>query len=486
LIAKLEALFRTRTAQDWETLMEAAGVPLAICRTTREWTELPEAKASGAIVELPDSTLGMVRQPGMQINLSETPGGIAGGAPRPDHHRAEILAELRTLSPRSMPLSPKPDRRAPLAGLRVVDLGTVLVGPACGRTLAEFGADVIKVDDPKGLGPGIDVGRGKRSLLLDLRPAEGREVLDRLIDSSDIVLQNFRYGVAEKMGIGYEQLRKKKPGLIYIAYSLYGRKSPWAGRPGYDNQAQAATGMMDRFGDGRPAIEALTVNDYGTALIGSFGVALAIYHQNRLKSEGRPAIGQLVDSALVCTASMLQAPFLCDHPGAIHDEPRGQSALGSGALHRHYRAADGWMFLAAHPAQLGSMGAVEGLSGITSQKPETLQAFLEERLSSASVSEWSKRFAAIDVAVHATLTIAQVMSLTYSRSRNLLLERPHPDGGMVTTIGPIPRLSHTPVQAGRPLRPSLDAEEVLTEIGLADRIASLLQDGIIAIRPPKK
>jgi crotonobetainyl-CoA:carnitine CoA-transferase CaiB-like acyl-CoA transferase len=366
-----------------------------------------------------------------------------------------------------------------------VDLGTVLVGPACGRTLAEFGADVIKVDDPKGLGPGVDVGRGKRSVLLDLRPAEGREVLDRLIESSDIILQNFRYGVAERMGIGYEQLRKKKPGLIYIAYSLYGRKSPWAGRPGYDNQAQAATGMMDRFGDGRPAIEALTVNDYGTALIGSFGVALAIYHQNQMKSAGRPAIGQLVDSALVYTASMLQAPFLCDHPGAIHDEPRGQSALGSSALHCNYRAADGWMFLAAHPAQLSSMNDVEGLSGITSQKPDALQAFLEERLSSASVSEWTKRFAAIDVAVHATLNIAQVMSLPYSRSRNLLLERPHPDGGTVTTIGPIPRLSHTPVQAGRPLRPSLDAEEVLTEIGLADRIAQLLQDGVIAIRPPK-
>lgn len=487
LLVKMETLFKTRTAVAWETAMERAGVPLTVCRTSAEWLALPQALASGAIVELNDAKLGCVLQPGIQARLSETPGAIKVPAPLPDQHRAEILAELDMLPPPSLPLTHEPDPRPPLAGLRVIDLGTVLVGPACGRTLAEFGADVIKIDDPAGLGPGVDVGRGKRSMLLDLRRAEGREILDRLADSCDIFLQNFRLGVAEKMGIAFDQLRARNPGLIYISYTLYGREGPWAGRPGYENQAQATTGMMERLGDGRPVMEPFPVNDYGTALTGSFGVALAIYRRNQLQAQGSMARGQHVDTALVYTASLLQSMVLNDYAGKVWGEPRGQQALGSGPLHRNYQAADGWFFLAASAAQIAVLDTVEGLAGIVVHPAERLEQFLEERLRSTGVAEWVARLSAVDIGVHRVTTIAEVMADPWARQRRLYLEREHPDGGTVATIGPIPRLSHTPLQAGRPLRPSMDAKEILAEIGLDRDFDHLIKQGVVVLRPqPKK
>jgi len=201
LLAKMEDLFRTRTALEWETSLAAAGVPLAVCRTTAEWTALPEARASGAVVEREG-----VVQPGVLVALSATPGALGAPAPRPDQHRAEILAELDRLPPRAPAALPPEDRRPPLAGLRVVDLGTVLVGPTCGRTLAEFGAEVVKIDNPHGQRPDPDLNRGKRSVAMDLTRAEGREVLLRLADRADVLVQNFRQGVAERMGFGMADL----------------------------------------------------------------------------------------------------------------------------------------------------------------------------------------------------------------------------------------------------------------------------------------
>ncbi|MGE0383371.1 MAG: CaiB/BaiF CoA transferase family protein [Gammaproteobacteria bacterium] len=484
LLEKLEALFRTRTAREWESAMARAGVPLALCRTTAEWLDEPQARESGAVVELDDPQLGPVWVPGIQARLADTPGAIRAPAPRPDAQRAEILAELAQLAPKSLPMTPAPDRRPPLAGLRMVDLGTVLVGPACGRTLAEFGAEVVKIDDPAGLGPGVDVSRGKRSLLLDVRRPGGRAIVERLSQTCDIFLQNFRLGVAGRIGLGYEQVRALNPGVVYVSYTAYGSTGPWAGRPGYENQAQAATGMMERFGDGVPAMEPLPVNDYGTALTGSFGVALALYRRNQLRAQGAPARGQQVETALVYTASLLQAAVLPQYAGKVWDEPRGQQALGSGPLHRCYRAADGWLFLAAKASQIEAMNRIAGLEGIAARTGEALGDFLERRIATVPSEVWVGRLGEAGIGVHRITTIAEAMADPRARALGLYLERAHPDGGTVATIGPIPRLSHTPLVPGPPLRPSMDAPDILREIGMEAGLDGWLADGTIAIRPP--
>lgn len=486
LLEKMMALFKTRTALEWETIMERAGVPLAVCRTSAEWMALPQARASGAIVPMRDPGLGEMLQPGIQTRLEETPGAVAAPAPLPDQHRNEILAELDALPSRALSLATKPDRRPPLAGLRVIDLGTVLVGPACGRILAEFGADVIKIDDPSGIGPGADVSRGKRSMLLDLNKPDGADILRRLADSCDVFVQNFRLGVAEKMGIGFEQLRARNPGMIYVSYTLYGREGPWAGRPGYENQAQAVTGMMDRYGDGVPAMEPFPVNDYGTALTGSFGVALAVYQRNQRQMKAGERRGQQVDAALVYTASLLQSIVMNDYAGKVWDEPRGQHALGSHALHRCYRAGDGWLFLGAKQAQIPALDAIPGLAGIAATPRAERADFLEACIRTAPAAEWVYRLVNAGIGAHRLTTVSEVMAEPRAAARGLYLERAHPDGGTVATIGPIPRLSHTPLVPGPPLRPSMDAREILADVGLDGELDRWLADGTVVVRPPRR
>jgi crotonobetainyl-CoA:carnitine CoA-transferase CaiB-like acyl-CoA transferase len=485
LLARLEALFKTRTAAEWENIMARVGAPMAMVRTSSEWIQLRQARESGCIVEIDDVERGRMLQPGIQVQLSETPGAIDKPAPLPNQHREEILAELQTLSRRILPLAPTPDNRPPLAGLHVLDLGSVLVGPACGRTLAEFGADVIKVDDPNGVGAGADVNRGKRSLFLDLKKPGARNVLDRLSENCDVFLQNFRLGVADRLGIGYEQLRRRNPGVIYVSFTLFGHSGEWATRPGYENQAQAATGMMERFGDGSPAVEPCPINDYGTALLGSFGVALAVYRRNTERDSSVPR-GQQVSTGLVYTASLLQSAVMNSYVGKVWDEPRGQSALGTGPLHRCYEAVDGWLFLAAKKDQIAAMDNLEALHGIADVDVNQLESFLEERISRSGIADWATRLGSINVGVHRLMTVAEAMADPWAAARGIYLNRPHPDGGRAVTIGPIPRLSRTPLVAGRPLRASMEGMEILEEILMGDDAHKLIESGAVCFVPPVK
>ncbi|MCD2172230.1 CaiB/BaiF CoA transferase family protein [Rhizobium sp. C4] len=482
LLSRMEALFAARPAVEWEETLNRAGVPIAMVRTSQEWMELQEARESGCIVEINDPELGPMLQPGIQARLSETPGAITRPAPFPDQHRDEILSELETRPPLSLPLATEPDNRPPLAGLRLVDLGSVLVGPACGRTLAEFGADVIKIDDPNGVGAGPDVNRGKRSMFLDLKKPGTQPVLEALAGNCDLFLQNFRLGVADKMGISFDKLRELNPHVIYISYSLYGLDGPWAWRPGYENQAQAATGMMERFGDGVPAMEPFPVNDYGTALTGSFGVALAVYHRNSLRAEGKTAPAQQVSTGLVFTASLLQSIVMNTYDGKSWSEPRGQESLGSSPLHRCYKASDGWMFVAARPEKLPALKHIEGLEGVSALEAGALETCLEDRLQHATVDEWSARLLPHQIGVHRVQTVQQVMADPSAAMRGIYLDRPHPDGGRSITIGPIPNMSRTPLVPGQPLRPSMEGPDILSELGIKPE--PLLESKAVVVVPP--
>ncbi|MBG6120000.1 crotonobetainyl-CoA:carnitine CoA-transferase CaiB-like acyl-CoA transferase [Sphingobium sp. JAI105] len=384
LLEEMEALFRTRTALEWESSLNAAGVPVAMCRTTTEWCALPAARQAGAVIERDDPRFGRTVQPGLLVTLGNTPGAPGRRAPLPDQHRAEILAELAALPPREPRALPPEDNRPPLAGLKVVDLGTVLVGPTCGRTLAEFGAKVVKIENPFGQRPDPDLNRGKRSMVADLTNPAGLDMLLRLSDQADIFIQNFRFGVAEGLGFGDAALRARNPALIYMSLNLYGRNGPWAARPGFENQAQAASGIQERFGGGYgPAKEALPINDYGTALLGTFGIALALYERGK----GGAASGQHVEAALTFSATMMQSAMLIASPDGQVRQPRGQKALGTSALHRAYQAVDGWLFLGARDGDWQALDQIAGLGGIASHPPGRRAIALEQAFAQATVAE---------------------------------------------------------------------------------------------------
>jgi len=268
-----------------------------------------------------------------------------------------------------------------------------------------------------------------------------------------------------------------------VSFTLYGSEGPWSGRPGFENQAQAASGIQERFGGGQgPAKEALPINDYGSSLLGCLGVALALYERNK----GGAVCGQHVSTGLTFSATMMQGAAVLATTGPAPGVPRGQMALGTGALHRAYRASDGWLFLGARESDLARLDGVAGLGGLAALPAVRRAAALEILFARDTRDAWVARLQAAGIGAHAVSTIAEVMALPYARERGIFLERDHPDGGRIATIGPIPRLSRTPLDPGRPARPTMDGPEVLAEVGLGALVERYLETRVIRVQPSRR
>ncbi len=301
-----------------------------------------------------------------------------------------------------------------------------------------------------------------------------------MVDSADVVAQNYRAGKLEKLGLGYEEVRKRKPDIVYASLNAYGHLGPWAGRPGHEQFAQATTGMQRRFGgDGQPSIQPNPVNDYGTGFMGAYSVALALLHRQRTGE------GQHVDSALAYTAMTLQSPFMQRYEGKQWDEPRGQETLGSGPLHRAYQARDGWFFIGAKAADTPRLASVEGLSDgeVASLSGAALEQALEQRFLANTVDHWVSRCTAAGIGAHrCILDLPELMEDPWVVDHELSATREHDDIGLVTTCGPAPRLSETPVCIGRPApKPGSDAADILAEIGLEHRLDDLIASGVVRL-----
>ena len=472
-------LFKTRTAQEWEDLVAEAGSECTMSRTAMEWFDHPHAIESRMVLEVDDPVHGRMLQPGIAARMSETPGSVRAPAPMPDQHREEILTELKASSSKRPVKSPEAALRSALDGVKVLDLCIILAGPTLGRTMAEFGANVIKIDNPlrgRTVARHNDVNRGKRSILLDLKSEEGRDVFWRLLEDADVVAQNYRAGKLEKLGLDYESVRARKPDIVYASLNAFGHIGPWAARPGHEQFAQAATGMDRRFGgDGPPVIQPNTVNDYGTGYMGAYAVALALLHRQRTGQ------GQHVDAALAYTAMTLQSAYNNLYEGKAWDETSGQDSVGDGPLHRAYKAADGWLFIGADEADLDCLDGVEGLSGVASLKGMALVQSLEERFLSRDVTTWVHRLTDAHIGAHRVISdVGELMRDPWVVDHQLSLTREHDDMGLVTTCGPAPRLSRTPLTPGWPApKPGKDAKEILGEAGLGDRFDQLLRQQVI-------
>ena len=346
-------IFLQRTAEEWETALADAGGAGSLCRSVDEWLVHEQAIAAGMVAEVDDSRFGLMKQPGIPMKLRGTPGAIQGRAPRLGEHTEQVLGQLdaaassastpaRAGGPQSA--APVEDVMGALQGVRVLDLCIVLAGPACGRTLGEFGADVIKINDasrPVDMEGSLDVNRCKRSILLNLKTEEGQEVFWRLVEKTDVIVENNRKGSLARLGLGYEDVKKRKPDIIYASLNTYGYDGPWSERPGWEQMAQAVTGIEVRRGgrDGMPLMFHYPVNDYGTGLLGAYAVALALLERNRTGE------GQSVDCGLALTACLLQSPYFLDYAGFQRDEPEGLGVRGYSALSRLYPAADAWLYL---------------------------------------------------------------------------------------------------------------------------------------------
>ena len=291
----------------------------------------------------------------------------------------------------------------------------------------------------------------------------------------------FRAGVAERLGISYEQVRARRPDIVYGSMNTFGHIGSHAGRPGHEQIGQAVSGMQVRYGSTKPATAPFAANDYGTGLMSCYAVALALLHRRRTGE------GQFVDSALAYTATMLQWALLQEYTGKQWDEPHGQEATGSGPLNRLYQASDGWLFLAARAGELAhctELAELAGRSGADLEDPQTVGCVvthceLEQRMRTRTVADWVERLNKAGIGAHRVVpSLVELMTDPLVRSRGLAITRDHEGFGPITTTAPGVKLSRTPMTVGRPAaKPGSDAASVLAEIGMGGELERLIREG---------
>jgi crotonobetainyl-CoA:carnitine CoA-transferase CaiB-like acyl-CoA transferase len=474
LLEVLGRLFSTRGGADWERVVnEEVGTGMALCQSVDEWLRDEHARASRCTLELADPELGPTLMAGYPISLSRTPPHAQGPRHRVDADRDAILGELNGAPSVASEASPEPGLRQALAGFRVIDTSQILAGPTAARVLAEYGADVIKINNPRcenaqAAMAHTYVNNGKRSALLDLKSPHGLDILWRLLEHTDVFHQNFRPGVPERLGIDEAALRRRRPDLIYSSVSTHaegGFRSLWRG---HEELGQAVTGLQVRAGgDGEPLRAAWPVCDYGTGHLSAFAIVLALYHRLRTGE------AQHVRASLSGTGTYLQIPFMLDYPGHARHEPRGEQATGWGPLYRLYRARDAWFFLAA--PDHAALAAVEGLEGVD-------VAELETRVADQPAATWVERLRRAGVSAHVHRAVAENMLDPVAQARGLSVVRQHEGVGSVRNVGRSGRLSRTPLDPLIPAQPlGWHTREIVEEVGLAESVAQLVASGAVGL-----
>jgi crotonobetainyl-CoA:carnitine CoA-transferase CaiB-like acyl-CoA transferase len=482
----LSALLRTRTADEWDILATQMLLPLTRIRTSAEWIASQHARDAGIVVPVDDREYGKMLQPGVSVRLSASRCPKSALRTRIEQlNREALLTSERRAVIHQTPASSR--LTSALEGFRVVDTTQVLAGPTAARTLAEFGAEVIKINNPWEQGAGYrwqvhryhtDVNRGKRTILIDLKRAEGMEILWRLMENADAFLQNLRLGVAERLGFGYAQVKARKPDIVYLSISAFGYGGEWEHRPGYEPNAQAIAGMQARMGGSTERVsgQPFAINDYCTGLLGAFGMGLGLLHRLRTGE------GQHINTSLGHAATYLQLPYMQTYEDKVWDEPSTPQAKGWGPLQRLYRAADTWFFLGAKQAQLDRLACIPGLQGVQGLTEASLEAQLEACFREKPASAWVRLLLEAGMGAHTLASVPQLMQDPWAIAHGLSVTRRHRDGSMITTVGPPARLSRTPGVPGRPVSPpGGDAAEILAMIGMAAKLDALVQKRAIAL-----
>lgn len=382
---------------------------------------------------------------------------------------------------------------APLSGIRVLDLSRLLPGPVATLHLADMGADVIKIEDPgagdyaRTMGDGRDgvswffraVNRNKRGLRLDLKQAAGRDVLLRMVDAADVLVESFRPGVMARLGVGYETLRARNPRLVYCAITGYGQSGPWAARAGHDLNYIAQTGVLDETGlaDGPPAIPALQIGDLLGGAMTAVTAILAALHRANATGEGG-----FVDVAMSEAVLAHNLFALFDH-AAGRASPRGRGMLTGGqANYAVYRTRDGrYLAVAALEEKFWqtfciAAGRPEWQARFAQCGDPALRGEVARHIATRSLAEWEALFADVDCCTTPVLTLAEALEHPQFRARDAAIRA---DG--MTQYAPPFRLSGWQFAVER-IAPACGehSEEILREAGLtAAEIAALRQSRIV-------
>jgi crotonobetainyl-CoA:carnitine CoA-transferase CaiB-like acyl-CoA transferase len=371
----------------------------------------------------------------------------------------------------------------PLADIRVIDLASVVAGPGAARHLGDFGADVIKVERPDGKGDGTRslgwrdptddvtlwwklVGRNKRTITLDLKADADKQTLLRLAATADVLIENFRPGTLERLGLGPQQLHEANPKLVITRVTGFGQTGPYAARPGFATLAEALSGFAAINGepgdDSQPLLPPIALTDEVTALVAAFATMVAL-HSNK---------GQVVDVNLLESMLQLMGPLPAAAGRLGYDQPRLGSGIPYTVPRGTYRTKDGeWVAISTSSEPVAqrvlalvglgddeALATGDGRAAARHRIDEAVAAFIGERTTGDAV----QAFLDADAAVAPVLKMTDVIADPHVLDRGILLDV---DGDGVLQQAPVARLSETPGRirwTGRPL--GADTQTVLAEL----------------------
>jgi crotonobetainyl-CoA:carnitine CoA-transferase CaiB-like acyl-CoA transferase len=396
----------------------------------------------------------------------------------------------------------------PLEGVRVLDLSRLLPGGFCSLRLADFGADVLKVEDT-GMGDyvrwatpyyeGVEdsaksalflsLNRGKRSMRVNLKTDAGREVLLRAVAEADVVLESFRPGVLDRLGVGYEAMREVNPRIVYCAISGYGQDGPLRDRSGHDMNYLGLVGLLGLTGerDGPPTQAAGQIADLGGgALMAAFGI-LAALRERDVSGEGQLVDVSMADGALSWLA-MVAARALAE---GVAPRRGGLELAGALVCYRPYEASDGWVTLGALEPKFWAAWCrgveredlvEKQFEAPGSETHREVQAIFASR----TRAEWTAFATEHDCCLEPVLDLDEALDSELVRSREMVVELDQPGATQPVRLLGVPvKLSRTPGDANRAPGPGLGehTHDVLAGLGYsADEIAGLEADGAIAGR----
>ena len=392
-----------------------------------------------------------------------------------------------------------------LAGLRVVEMGQLIAGPFVGKTLGEFGADVIKIEPPGAGDPlrnwrliqdGTSVwwqvqSRNKRSIALDLRSAEGQLIARQLVAQADVLIENFRPGTLEGWGMSYEELARDNPGLVMLRISGYGQTGPYRDLPGFGSIGEAMGGLRHLTGEPGhvPVRCGISIGDTLAALHGTIGALTALYH--RKVNGGK---GQVIDVALHEAVFNVMESLIPEYSAfGVVREPAG-SALPGIAPSNAYRCANGVVLVAGNGdsifkrlmlaigrADLANDSALSDNAGRV-RRVEELDSAIEAWTHTRTVAEVLVVLGEAKVPVGRVYTARDISEDPHFRARNMILQQETRDGNVVEVPGIVPKLLGTPgtVRRSAP-KVGDDTDEVLAELRYSPQdIAALRERKVVA------